>query len=142
MLAPNIASAFESLIIHVPVDDDVALDLNIEYLSHQGAVLKVISPQEFAGNTVHLLHVPSFAMPGIFGYHYRGRLTAKFSNRLVERTREWYSQRRAVEPRIEEIRRFRAVGLSDDDIMGWIQAESGVGFPFGGLAEILQGLPE
>lgn len=140
MPAPNIASAFESLIIRVGVDDDVALELSIEYLSHQGAVLKIISPPEFAGNTVHLPHVPYFAMPGIFGYHYRGRLTAKFTDRLVERSREWYSRRRAVERRIEEIRRFREVGLSDKDIMGWIQAETGVWFPYGGLAEILNGL--
>ena len=44
--------------------------------------------------------------------------------------------------RIEERHEFQGVGLSDDDITGWIKAETGVFFPYGRLAEILQGLPE
>jgi hypothetical protein len=140
MPATNIASAFESMVIQVSVDDGVALELGIDFLSHQGAVVNITAPPEFAGNTIHFPHVPYFAMPGIFGYHYGGRLTPKFTDRLVQRTREWYSQRRAVEHRIEEIYRFQAVGLSDREITEWIKAETGVRFQYGMLGEILHGL--
>ena len=78
MPAQNIASAFESLIFRVSVDDDAALELRMEYLSHKGAVLRIISPPLFSGNTVSFPNVPSFAMPGLFGYYYYGWLTPKF----------------------------------------------------------------
>ncbi len=136
MPGTNIASMYESLIFRVSVDGGVALELRITYLSHQGVALEVIAPDELAGNTIDLPHVPGFAMPGIRGYHYARRLTPKFSEYLVERGREWYLKRRAVARRAGEIREFLAAGLTEEDVERWIEAETGLRFTYGQFLEM------
>ncbi len=133
----DISSAYESMILQVPVDAGVDIELRITYLCHQGVVLEVLAPDKFAGSIVRLPHVPAFAMPGFFGYHYAGRLTRKCTDYVVKRTREWYAKRRAVEQRIDEIREYLAVGLTMDDVAAWIRSETGLLFKLDELPEIL-----
>ena len=44
----DISSTYDSMILQVPVDTGVDIELRITYLSHQGVVLEVIAPGEFA----------------------------------------------------------------------------------------------
>lgn len=134
----DISSAYESMILQVPVDDGVDIELRITFLCHQGVVLQVLAPDTFAGSIVRLPHVPALAMPGFFGYHYAGQLTRKCTDYVVKRTREWYAKRQAVEQRIEAIREYLAVGLTTDDVAAWIRSETGLFFRIDELPEILR----
>ena len=133
----NIASAYESMILQVPVDSGVDIELRITYLSQQGVVLEVIAPNEFAGSTIHLPNVPTFAMPGFYGYHYAGRLTRKCTDYVIARTREWYAKRRAVAHRLGTIREHLAVGLTTEDITAWIASETGLRFRYEELPKFI-----
>ena len=133
----DISSAYESMILQVPVDAGVDIELRVTYLSHQGVVLEVLAPDKFAGNNVRLPHVPAFAMPGFFGYHYAGRLTRKCTDYVAKYTREWHAKRQAVEQRIDEIREYLAVGLTTDDVAEWIRSKTGLHFRLDELPEIL-----
>lgn len=140
MRSPDIASRYESIVLQVPVDVNVDIQLRITYLSHQGVVMVVDTPDTFAGSTIHLPHIPALAMPGMFGYHYAGLLTRKCTDYVVERTREWYAKRQTVEHRLVAIQEYLAVGLTMDDVASWIQSETGLRFRYEELPAILDKL--
>lgn len=137
----DISSAYESMILQVSVDAGVDIELRITFLSHQGVTLEVIAPDEFSGSTIGLPHVSVYAMPGIFGYHYAGRLTPKCTTYVVEFTREWYAKRQEVARRIDAIREYLGVGLTTNDVSKWIESETGLRFTYDELPGILRELP-
>lgn len=54
--------------------------------------------------------------------------------------RDWYHKRCALERREQEIRQYIDLGLTEDDLRGWMETETGLFFHRSELQEIRCGI--
>jgi hypothetical protein len=113
------------------MNSDTIIETEIEYLSCQSAVIKILSPGEFQDCKIITPHVPAFAYPTLLGYTYKGFINQKFTESILSGIREWMKKRQAIQIHRSEIESFIEVGIAEAEIKSWLNEEFGTGFTYG-----------